>query len=61
MATLHVVGAAALLLANKGKMSADSVRIHLMKTADKVAGMRGRNFSPDYGAGRLNLLRLLSE
>ncbi|MBW4570784.1 MAG: S8 family serine peptidase [Tolypothrix carrinoi HA7290-LM1] len=61
MATPNVVGAVALLLANKGKMSADSVRIQLTNTADKVAGMRGRNFSPDYGAGRLNLLRLLSE
>lgn len=61
MATPHVVGAVALLLANKGKMSATEVRRHLTNTADKVAGMGGRDFHPDYGAGRLNLLRLLSE
>lgn len=60
MATPHVVGAVALLLANKGKMNATEVRRHLTKTADKVAGMGGRDFHPDYGAGRLNLLRLLS-
>jgi hypothetical protein len=61
MATPHVVGAVALLLANKGKMNAAEVRRQLTKTADKVAGMGGRDFHPDYGAGRLNLLRLLSE
>lgn len=61
MATPHVVGAVALLLANRGRMNATEVRRQLMKTADKVAGMRDRDFDPDYGAGRLNLLRLLSE
>jgi subtilisin family serine protease len=61
MATPHVVGAVALLLANKGRMNAAEVRRQLMKTADQVPGMGGRDFHPDFGAGRLNLLRLLSE
>jgi subtilisin family serine protease len=61
MATPHVVGAVALLLANKGKMNAAEVRRQLMKTADKVPGMGDRDFDTNFGAGRLNLLRLLSE
>jgi len=60
MASPHVAGAVALLLANKGNMSPAEVRTRLMQTADKVPGMGGLNFHPDYGAGRLNLLRLLS-
>jgi subtilisin family serine protease len=59
MATPHVTGAAALLLANNGTMDPASVQGHLEKSADKVSGMGGRNFHPDYGAGRLNLLQLL--
>jgi subtilisin family serine protease len=59
MATPHVSGAAALLLANKGKMAPSAVRTKLMKAADKVAGMSGRATHPDYGAGRLNLFKLL--
>lgn len=61
MASPHVAAAAALTLASKGRMQAADVRGHLTRTADKVRGMRGRNSHPDYGAGRLNLLRLLSE
>ncbi len=61
MASPHVAAAAALLVANRGKMNAASVRAQLMKTADRVVGMGDRAFHPDYGAGRLNLLRLLSE
>jgi Subtilase family len=61
MASPHVAGAAALFLANRGIVNGSQVRSQLMKTADKVTGMRGRNFTPDYGTGRLNLLRLLSE
>jgi hypothetical protein len=30
-----------------------------MASADKVSAMNGANFSPDYGAGRINLLTLL--
>jgi subtilisin family serine protease len=61
MASPHVAAAAALLVANRGKMNAASVRAQLMKTANRVARMGDREFHPDYGAGRLNLLRLLSE
>ena len=61
MASPHVAATVALLLANKGNMNAASVRTKLMEMADKVAGMNGKNWNSDYGAGRLNLLRLLSE
>jgi subtilisin family serine protease len=59
MATPHVTGAAALLIAKHGKMSGITVRQHLQASADSVPGMSGSSFDPDYGAGRLNLLRLL--
>ncbi|MGC2238688.1 MAG: S8 family serine peptidase [Pyrinomonadaceae bacterium] len=59
MASPHVAAAAALLLANKGAMSPATVRDRLMQAADRVAGMGGLNHHPDFGAGRLNLLRLL--
>jgi len=60
MATPHVTAATALLLANKEKMNPAAVRQKLMASADKTAGMNGNNFHPDYGAGRLNLLNLLT-
>lgn len=59
MATPHVTAAAALLIANKGEASPEDIRSQLMDTADKVSGMEGDDFHPDYGAGRLNLLKLL--
>jgi subtilisin family serine protease len=62
MATPHVTGCVALLLAkNNGQQRAtpDQAKKLLMQSADKVAGMNGEIFSPDYGAGRLNLMRLL--
>jgi subtilisin family serine protease len=59
MATPHVSAAVALLLAKHGKMRPGDVRERLMATVDSVAGMSGRAFDPDYGAGRLNLVRLL--
>ena len=31
-----------------------------MKTADKLPGMKGKKFDHTYGAGRLNLRRLLA-
>jgi subtilisin family serine protease len=63
MATPHVSGCAALLIA-KGmaagaKPSPGQVRQSLMASADKVTAMNGASFSPDYGAGRINLLKLL--
>jgi len=63
MATPHVSGCAALLIAKSlaagNKLTPDQVKQALMQTADKVAAMNGTNFSTDYGAGRINLLRLL--
>jgi subtilisin family serine protease len=60
MASPHVAGAAALLLAGRGHQRPGDVRDRLMTTADKVPGMGGQAFDGDYGAGRLNLSRLLS-
>jgi subtilisin family serine protease len=60
MASPHVAGAVALLLANRGMMSPADVRDQLMETADEVSDMTG-DFDSDFGAGRLNLLRLLQE
>jgi subtilisin family serine protease len=60
MATPHVAGAVALLLANRGSMAPVAVKQRLQQRADPVIGMQGQPFHPDYGRGRLNLLRLLS-
>ncbi|MER8389502.1 S8 family serine peptidase [Mesorhizobium sp. M0965] len=59
MASPHVAAAAALVLANKGRMPGGDVRTALMNSADPVPGMGGAAFHPDYGAGRLNLVKLL--
>lgn len=59
MATPHVTGAAALLMANRGRRAPAQARLELMQSADKVAGLNGADFNSDYGAGRLNLFRLL--
>jgi subtilisin family serine protease len=62
MATPHVTGSIALLLANRTgrpRLSPEQVKELLQGSADKVAGMNGEPFSPDYGAGRLNLMKLL--
>lgn len=59
MATPHVTAATALFLANGGQSGAAAVTQALTETADKVTGMGGANFSPDYGYGRLNLEALL--
>jgi subtilisin family serine protease len=61
MATPHVSAASAVLLANRGRMNSAAVRARLQATADRVPGMGNAQFHPDYGAGRLNLLRLVSE
>lgn len=60
MATPHVTASVALLLAKRGKMDPTSVGDRLKATSDKVAAMGGNAFDSDYGAGRLNLLRLLT-
>ena len=61
MASPHVAAAVGLLLANRGKMSPADARAQLTKSVDKVKDMAKKKFHPDYGAGRLNLLRLLSQ
>jgi hypothetical protein len=63
MATPHVSGCAALLIAKGNaagnKLRPDQVRQSLMASADKVSEMNGEDFNSDYGAGRINLLKLL--
>lgn len=59
MATPHVTAAVALRLAQKPGRSPAQLRADLQASADKVAGMGNQAFTPDYGAGRINLLRLL--
>jgi len=66
MAAPHVAGAVALLLANRGKESPERVREALEGSADRVEAMKDADGSDtdseknsDYGAGRLNLLKLL--
>lgn len=59
MASPHVAAAAALVLAKHGNASPAEVRAILLQNADRVAGMMGDDFHPDFGAGRLNLSRLL--
>jgi len=59
MASPHVAAAAALYLANGGSPGGTAVRDSLARTADKVPGMGGGSFHPDYGYGRLNLEALL--
>jgi hypothetical protein len=66
MAAPHVSGAVALLLANRGKDSPERVREALESSADRVEAMNDAECrdndsekNTDYGAGRLNLLKLL--
>ncbi len=60
MASPHVAGAVALLLANKGPMTPAQVAQKLMAKAVKVPAMGGQSFTPEYGAGRLDLEALLA-
>ncbi len=55
MAAPHVTGAVALLLANQGRETPSRVREKLENSADRTGGAP----NPDFGAGRLNLLKLL--
>lgn len=59
MAAPHVAAAAALYIANAGRQAPDAVRRALIGSCDRVAGMAGANFHPDYGYGRLNLEKLV--
>jgi subtilisin family serine protease len=60
MAAPHATAAVAMLLARRGRTPPAQVKRRLMQTADKVPGMRGKSFTTTFGAGRLNLKRLLS-
>jgi hypothetical protein len=55
MATPHVAGAAALVLARNTGWTAQQAKDRLRGTATKVAGMRGRPWTPSYGDGLLNV------
>jgi subtilisin family serine protease len=61
MATPHITGCAALLVAKHGAgtLSPAQIRTALMQKADKVSDMDGADFTPDFGAGRVNLDNLL--
>lgn len=59
MATPHVAGAAALLLARNRHMTTEQVRQRLRKTAATLPNMRGKNWTPSYGAGLLNVQKAL--
>ncbi len=60
MATPHVTAAAALALHKNGVLSPTDLKALLQRTADKVSGMNGQDFTSVFGAGRLNLLNLAS-
>jgi len=57
----HVTAAVALLIAARGKLPPAEVKRRLMRSADRVPGMKGKRFDRSYGAGRLNLRRLLEQ
>ncbi|MCK8786175.1 S8 family serine peptidase [Roseomonas sp. NAR14] len=59
MATPHVTGSVALLLAKHGPMTPAQVRQALAQSVDKVLDMGGNTWHPDFGFGRLNLDALL--
>lgn len=63
MATPHVSGCAALLIAKHKaagtQLTPNQVQQELKASADKVPDMNGAAFSTDYGAGRVNLFALL--
>ena len=58
MATPHVAAAVALLLAKNPDLDPAEVRKALMESADPVPGQG--SFSEEYGAGRLNIAKLLA-
>ena len=59
MASPHVAAVVALLKANRPGLSAQEVREALEATVEKVSGMSGAAWHPDYGHGRLNLEHLV--
>lgn len=63
MATPHVAGAAALVYGRtaKSKAAADAVVERLTSTAKKVAGMKKKKFTQEYGSGLLDLAAALAK
>ncbi len=59
MAAPHVAGAAALILSSNESLSPTEVEHMLENGADKVQGMNGQDFHPEYGYGRLNVFKSL--
>lgn len=59
MATPHVAGGLALLLAKTPKLDAGAVRARLQARAKKPLGMKGKNRTNEYGYGLLYLPNLL--
>jgi subtilisin family serine protease len=59
MATPHVAGAVALLLAKNPSFSPAQVRKYLQTRSAKVAAMRDKSFTQTYGYGLLNIPKLL--
>jgi subtilisin family serine protease len=60
MATPHVTGAAACVLARDPNLSPEQVREKLVSTSSKVAAMNGKTFTPELGHGLLDLEKALS-
>lgn len=60
MASPHVAAAVALLLANKGPLTPAQIVQKLKAKAVKVPGMGGQAFTQEYGAGRLDIEKLLA-
>jgi subtilisin family serine protease len=63
MATPHVAGAAALVYGRtaKSKAAADAVVKRLTSTARKLAGMKKKKFTREYGSGLLDLAAALAK
>ena len=59
MACPQVTAAVAMLLATRGRMSPEKVQRLLRRSADKLPAMKGKAFTTAYGAGLLNVARLL--
>ncbi len=55
MATPHVTAAAALVAARFPQLTAPQIADKIRTTALKLPGMRGRAFTPAYGAGLINI------
>ena len=60
MATPHVAAAAGLLMAKRPNSKPADVKARLRKTAHKLPGMKGRDWTQEYGDGLLDVKRALS-